>query len=206
MAQSSEQIPAYPLFQHLLRLYPPGFRQRFEPEMLQVYRDILRYGRQDGGRKELARLLFGIFLDVILSAACEWLSVWRQSMKQKEYILKTVGVTLISAWVVLMGWFILPAYIPHLKLPDPVEKLLGQEISSLEDTVFSLFMLTAPMLTVLALFLSKTQAHWSKEGDQYLLRLQIRKMGKVSLAIILGCSALSLLILAVLVQNYFMWW
>ena len=59
------------LFRALLTLYPRSFRQRFGPEMTQVFQDSSRAALSNGGSRQMAVLWMTAFLDLIATAFVE---------------------------------------------------------------------------------------------------------------------------------------
>ena len=60
------------IYQVLLGLYPPGFRQRFGPEMLQVFRDSCPRGARDGRFRTHLAFWYLTLGDMVCSLPGEW--------------------------------------------------------------------------------------------------------------------------------------
>jgi hypothetical protein len=56
----------------LLRIYPPGFRERFGGEMMQVYRTLARDAARESGAPGLLLLWMWVILDGIFGALTQW--------------------------------------------------------------------------------------------------------------------------------------
>lgn len=71
----------------LLRAYPPGFRERFGCEMMQVYRSLARDTARESGAPGLLRL----WLQVMLDGASGALSQWGQEITKRRMALMKVN-------------------------------------------------------------------------------------------------------------------
>src|SRR5262245_12262970 len=65
------------LYAFLVRLYPPGFRQRFGTDMREYFSDELVRRQRDSGIFGLASLWLGIIVDTVIHATAERRTVWR---------------------------------------------------------------------------------------------------------------------------------
>jgi hypothetical protein len=80
--QDSNLEGAERIYGFFLRLYPPGFRRRYGPEMVQIFRDI--YQRDVRNASFAGRL--ALWLRTIHDLACSLPGEWRQSLRSTNRI------------------------------------------------------------------------------------------------------------------------
>ena len=84
------------LYRLLLRCYPGEFRDEYEREMLQAFRDRLREDRRHGAGAVL-RLLWQVGIDAVFRAPAEHLDVLRQDVRYAMRSLRRAPVFFVTA-------------------------------------------------------------------------------------------------------------
>jgi hypothetical protein len=107
--KSSQCIPDA-AYRFLLLLYPPGFRLRFGPDMLQVFRDTYSDQARCGGFEHRLRFWVSVLVDTACSLPCEW----GQTLLKSEEI----SLTLCCG----RGWILACRH--HLRLHDGATRIL----------------------------------------------------------------------------------
>lgn len=72
IAANSSQRISDTAYRFLLLLYPPGFRLRFGPDMLQVFRDTCSEATGCGGFEHRLHFWISVLRDTACSLPCEW--------------------------------------------------------------------------------------------------------------------------------------
>jgi hypothetical protein len=99
--KSSQRIPDA-AYRFLLLLYPPGFRLRFGPDMLQVFRDTYSDQARCGGFEHRLRFWVSVLADTACSLPCEW----GQTLLKSEEISLTLEIladtVAMPVWIMLI--------------------------------------------------------------------------------------------------------
>jgi hypothetical protein len=99
--KSRQRIPDT-AYRCLLLLYPPGFRLRFGPDMLQVFRDTYSQATWCGGFE--CRLRF--WVSVLIDTACSLPREWGQALLRSEDMSLTLEVLAdtiaMPVWIMLI--------------------------------------------------------------------------------------------------------
>jgi hypothetical protein len=174
----------------LLRLYPSGFRGRFEDELIQVFQDMLR-STPSRAADELG-LWLGVFPDLLGSIVEEHILVWRTEMKDKSIIWKIPALILFTAWMIFIGWTALNM-ITGRHAGDPTSMLLGNPTTNFEFQTLNFFLLFSPLIVLLSYLIPLLHINYRPENG-IIAQIQIRQAGRFSLFImfasILFCLAI----------------
>jgi hypothetical protein len=136
------------LYGALLVLYPEAFRRRYSEEMRRDFRELMREGLEDGGAKELVRVLAQAYSDLVLTALKE------RSTKFLRNAYLPVAPETAARWgalsALLGGLLGATTFVPYLTRGnvEATETLTGQVASSGSPEALALAML----LSVLGIF------------------------------------------------------
>ena len=181
-------------YRWLLRLYPPGFRSRFEGELVQVFQDMLQFSPQKPA--SAMDLWLWVFPDLLQSIVQENISIWRLEMTDKSVFWKIPSLMIFTAWIVFVGWTALNI-ITGRHAADPTSLLLGNSFSNFKLQTLNFFLLCSPLIVLLSYLVPLLHINIKAE-DGITAQIHVRRTGRFGILIMAVSTLICLAIIGLI--------
>lgn len=194
MNESSQHLQdraALRIARWMVCMHPIKYRQRYEAELDQVLRTLVRFGGADLEKTVGVYLWQFCIPDLFISVVRERFVEWEANMKQ--HFGKWIGGAVIVLWVLYIGLSLARIFF-HLPIKDPGNWLIGDTPANWAYNTLNWFIILGPIAALI--LMAAPYIHISKGGDAGdLAVIRLHKVAGVSRMLIIVAGLISMVIL-----------
>lgn len=190
-------------YKHLVSLYPKGFRNRFDEEMVQVFIDWLAEQQGSPPKSHLALEISHVLIDVTGSIVKEYFVEWRLKMKAINNYQKAAVAALV-VWLVLWIWY-LSIWIFRAPLMEPVVWLFGENYNNAANNLIGGIMFLVPFAALLTFLIPSVKIQNGIDA-QDAITVRLYKMSKLQSVITWSCLAITIAMWGVIFSSWLGLW